>query len=289
MSVVQRARPWLGTLVEMRVAGVDERSAVRAIESAFAEVAAVHRLMSFHEPGSDLSRLHRADAGKRVPLDARTHAVLACALRIAAASRGCFDPTVAAEQVAWGLLPRPDSAYAPDPHASWSDIELLDGAVRLRRPLWIDLGGIAKGYAVDRALEILRASGASQACVNAGGDLRVAGPCAERVHLRGGGRAQHPIAGLEITDAAVASSAGINSRRRVHGHWRGAHVHGNRRGPIGTLSSVSVIADRCMIADALTKIVLAQGQASCDLLAAFGARACMHDPWRGWRSVGEAA
>jgi len=278
-----RARPFLGTLVQMRVEGLADPQARRAIEAAFAEVAKVHRAMSFHEPRSDLSRLHRARVGTRVRVDARTREVLTCALRVAAVSCGIFDPTVAAERVACGMLPRPDSTFAPDPHASWIDIELCDDAVRFRRPLWIDLGGIAKGYAVDRAVEVLRAAGAPQACVNAGGDLRIAGPRRELVHLRDAGQAQNLAGCVEIGNAAVATSAGFPTRRRVHGRWHGAHVHGRLRGPVGTLSSASVVADRCMVADALTKVVLAAGRSSGHVLAEFGAHACVHDPWRGWR------
>src|SRR4029077_13520657 len=112
----------------------------------FAEIATVHRLMSFHEAGSDLDRLHRARAGDRVSVDARTHEVLTWSARMASVSAGRFDPTVAAQQVARGLLPRPASAWSPHAAADWRDIELLDSHhVRLARPLWIDLGGIAKG------------------------------------------------------------------------------------------------------------------------------------------------
>ncbi|MBS0570940.1 MAG: FAD:protein FMN transferase, partial [Proteobacteria bacterium] len=152
MNAIRRARPWLGTLVDIRVDGMESACALRAIDAAFAEVATVHRLMSFHGDDSDLARLRQAPACAAVRVNARTHEVLECALRIAAASTGIFDPTVAAAQVARGALPVPRSAFVPDADASWRDIELLGGErVRLRRPLWIDLGGIAKGYAVDRA------------------------------------------------------------------------------------------------------------------------------------------
>jgi thiamine biosynthesis lipoprotein len=268
--IVQRARPMLGTLVQMRVEGFSEGAALRAIESAFAEVAAVHRCMSFHESDSDLSHLHRTSAGTLVQVDARTHAVLACALDVAAVSAGLFDPTIAAQQVARGWLPRPDSAFSPDPRANWRDIELLDqDCVRLHRPLWIDLGGIAKGYAVDRAVEILVQAGATQGCVNAGGDLRVFGPRAERIHLRS---AAGYLPALELCDAAVAGSTGA------------AHVHGRTRAAAHAGASVGVVAPTCMIADALTKVVLAAGvSASAAVLARFAAQACAFDTASGWQ------
>lgn len=290
-DVIQRMRPWLGTFVEIRAEGLVEAESARVIEAAFAEIAVVHRRMSFHAADSDLARLHRAPVGAGVRVDARTREVLECALRIAAASDGCFDPTIAAQQVGWGFLPRPDSPFAPDPCASWRDIELVDDdCVRLRRPLWLDLGGIAKGYAVDRAIEILIAAGATQAGVNAGGDLRLFGSRTECIHLRTSGGFHEIVPGIELTNAAVASSAGLRTRRRVRGRWQDTHVHGRERRPVGALSSVSVVAEHCIVADALTKVVLAASvKASRAVLAAFGAHACTHDSWHGWRILEDAA
>lgn len=271
--VVQRARPWLGTIVQMRVDGLRERGALAAIDAAFDEVATIHRLMSFHSTRSDLSELHRASPGCSVRVDTRTYEVLRCALHVAEVSNGCFDPTVAAEQVAWGFLPRPQSPFEPEPRANWRDIELLDDQrVRLRRALWIDLGGIAKGYAVDRAIDTLRSAGATQICVNAGGDLRIEGERAEVVHLPG---QEHRV---EIANAAIASSSAKNDRRKVDGYWRGLHVDGATRRSTDTLRGVSVVARECVIADALTKVVLAsQEEAAKGVLARFGAQACVRE------------
>ena len=277
MSSVRRARPWLGTLVDIRVDGMETACAVRAIDAAFTEVATVHRLMSFHGDDSDLARLRNARAGTCVRVNARTCEVLDLSLRIAAASAGAFDPTVAAALVENGILPVPHSACVSDIDASWRDIELLGGErVRLRRPLWIDLGGIAKGYAVDRAIEVLRAHGAIDACVNAGGDLRVAGALRERVHVRDawGGIA----AALELADGAVATSSSTS-----------AHRDGASRRAAEPDISVSVVAPRCMVADALTKVVLAGGDMAPSVLAAFGAQAWTHRIAHGWRKLDRAA
>ena len=273
-GLLRRARPLLGTFVEIRVEGLGTAAAARAIDRAFAEIAAVHRLMSFHETGSDLGRLHRTPIGDRVAIDTRTHEVLAWSIRIAAASAGAFDPTVAARQVERGLLPRPASAWRPHPLADWRDIELTDAAqVRLARPLWIDLGGIAKGYAVDRALEMLVDAGAIQACVNAGGDLRVAGPRAEIVHLRtGSGIAAAPA--LELIDGALATSGCASLAQTL----RAARSAVRSAGPASTRAdrhgTISVAAPRCIVADALTKVVLAAGpDAARHVLRQFGAQA----------------
>lgn len=284
MSEVRRARPWLGTFVEIRVGGIDERNALAAVEAAFAEIAAVHERMSFHEADSDLSRLHRTPAGTALHVDPRTHEVLAAALALARESEGRFDPTIAPRLVARGLLPRPAQAIEPDPRADWRDIELLaDSQVRLRRPLWIDLGGIAKGYAVDRALDALRAAGAPQACVNAGGDLGRYGGASESVRLDHASTVGAPV--VELGDAALATSVvaecepGQRYRRCAHVDARSGHGLRARR-------AVSVVAERCLLADALTKVVLTDLRVGARLLRRHRASACFHDGARGWRLLG---
>jgi len=267
---IRRARPLLGTFVEIRVDGVDGAHAVVAIDAAFAEIATVHRLMSFHAHDSDVTRVNRGASRDAVVVDARTREVLSLSIDFARASDGRFDPTIAAELVARNLLPRPSEAPSPHPKADWRDIEIIaDGRIRCAKPLWIDFGGIAKGYAVDRAVAILVAAGATQGCVNAGGDLRIFGARAERVHLR---TASGYWPALELADAAVASSSGS------------AHIHGRTRTAADARASVGVVAATCMIADALTKVVLVAGAAaSSAVLARFGAQACAHDSAAGWR------
>ncbi|MDE2257136.1 MAG: FAD:protein FMN transferase [Xanthomonadaceae bacterium] len=278
MSGVRRARPWLGTIVDIRVDGVDTPRALRAIEAAFAEVASVHGLMSFHADDSDLARLRLAPAGTLVRVNARTYEVLDWSLRIAAVSDGAFDPTVAAALVERGVLPVPRSIFVPDAGACWRDIELLGGErVCLRKPLWLDLGGIAKGYAVDRAIEVLHAHGAIDACVNAGGDLRVAGARTERIAVRAadGGI----FTALKLSDGAVATSSTIDAR----------HLHGASHELADIGITVSVVAANCMVADALTKIALAGDAAAHAALAVFGAQAWMHRVADGWHKLVRAA
>src|SRR5215510_7224217 len=210
---IERARPLLGTTVAIRVHGLGETDAHRAIDDAFQEVALVHRLMSFHEPESDVSRLNRDAADRSVEVHTETYDVLQHAEHMSRLSDGCFDITVAPQLVALRALPAPSSRREPDPQATWRDISLeANNRVRFHRPLWIDLGGIAMGYAVDRAIELLRARGAVQASVNAGGDLRIHGPDSERVLLTPGEFAGDALPVLEIENAAVASSGSVERR-----------------------------------------------------------------------------
>jgi thiamine biosynthesis lipoprotein len=286
---IERARPLLGTTVAIRVAGLAEKEAHRAIDEAFGEIALIHRLMSFHETDSDISRLNRGACDRAAEVHPHTFEVLREAQKLARESEGCFDITVATELVDCRILPEPQSRYRPDPAADWRDVELLEyRCVHFRRPLWIDLGGIAKGYAVDRAVEILAAHHAVQACVNAGGDLRVVGPQSERVYLKPEQLEGDAAPILDVSNAAIASSSGHLDRRFHAGQLRGPHIDGATRRAIPTDRFVSVAAERCVIADALTKVVLAWDEASDPLLRRYGASAHLHDPRRGWRHIGLA-
>lgn len=294
-KILQRARPLLGTLVAMRVEGLSESHATAVIERAFEEVAAVHRYMSFHATDSDVARLHASRVGACVAVDPRTMEVLQAAVNIAAISEGRFDPTIARALVQWQLLPKPCCAWLPDPRADWRDLELVDARhVRLRRAVWIDLGGIAKGYAVDRAIAILVGAGASKICVNAGGDLRVAGSESQTVVLRPGAGAHatlpFPAQTIEVTNAAVATSASAMSKKVHASRYVSAQVDARRGRPISSDLSVSVVAPTCLLADALTKVALsARGAERRKILKAFGAEACVHSQVSGWQRVDLAA
>ena len=275
----ERARPLLGTHVAIRVVNLPSTDAHALIDQAFSCVAEIHRLMSFHEVGSDLHRINQYALLCPTPVDQRTWQVLTAAQEFSRASAGLFDVTIASALVAAGRLSAISGASIPEAGASWRDIELLPGRhVRFHRPLWVDLGGIAKGYAVDCAIELLRKAGATQACVNAGGDLRVFGPHTERVHLLSAARADvMPV--LEISDAAVASSGGD-----------GAHLHGVTRESVDLQSRVSVVAADCMTADALTKVVLGDARLAESLLPQYRAVAYLNDSYQvtngGWRTLG---
>jgi thiamine biosynthesis lipoprotein len=254
---LRRAKPLLGTLVEIHIDTAGP-AAERALRAAFAEIATIHRLMSFHEAESDVSAINRARPGDTITLDARTRAVLAQALALNRASDGAFNIAVGRELVSRGLLQAPagTAPYGIDPDASLTPLTLESNRVTKWGDCWIDLGGIAKGYAVDRALEVLARHGIGAILVNAGGDLRHAGPSPIRVHLRDPASPTRLIGPLEIGNRALASSAtsGLAPAPRLDAV---ALLDGRSRRALPTGIGVSVMARTCMMADALTKVVLA--------------------------------
>ncbi|MBU6297771.1 MAG: FAD:protein FMN transferase, partial [Alphaproteobacteria bacterium] len=261
-----------------------------AVHAAFEEIAAIHCLMSFHEAGSDVSQLNREAHLKAVAVDRRTFAVLTRAAEISRNSDGAFDVTVAPALVRRGILPKPAAAPVPDETAVWRDVGLLDGGkIRFAKPLWIDLGGIAKGYAVDCAINVLRAFSPIQASVNAGGDLRVIGPQSECVRLVPDHCQTDKAAMVQLESGALASSCGQMSGRRIGGMPDGPHVDARCGRLVHPTQFVSVAAPNCMDADALTKVVMEKGNSSAAVLAQYGAHALIHDAPFGWRTVSGSA
>ena len=255
----RRARPLLGTLVEVRAQGASATAFDVAADAAFDAIAQVHALMSFHEAGSDLRRIARARAGERLAVHPHTAAVLQRAQRWARVSGGADDAGCAPRAVAQGWLPAPDDG-APPGDVPFEDALEVDGhEVRVHAPVWLDFGGIAKGYAVDLAVAKLRRAGVHTGAVNAGGDLRVFGTLEETVLVRSpfDASALWPVAALRDSACATSASGEVAARRQP-----GSPGDAGATAP----RSVTVLAPTACAADALTKIVWQQGERASALL-----------------------
>ena len=276
---IRRARPLLGTFVEIEVTGVAKSPMNMAVDAAFEAVANVHRLMSLHEPDSDVSRLNRDAYHRPVGVHAWTFRVLEAAAEMHRRSNGIFDVGVAPVLQALGLLPQvsEDGPIGTEARA-FDAIELLErqtvrfGNANVR----IDLGGIAKGFAVDRALEILRESGAvSGGLVNAGGDLAAFGRDAQLVHIRHPRDPRRLVCSVEVINEALASTARRFDPFHSAGTEASAIIDPGNRKPANAVDGTSVRASSCMIADALTKIVMIAGTDATELLEHYNASALL--------------
>ena len=249
---VRRARPLLGTFVEIAVAPCARADA--AIDAAFETVARVHALMSFHDPQSDVSRLNRDGSTGAVAVDALTFDVLAAAAELNRRSNGLFNITVAPVLQSLGLLPGSPEEAQPLEDA----VELLpDRRARFRRlGVRIDLGGIAKGFAVDRAAGVLREHGVAAGLVNAGGDLHGFGPHAHAIDIRDPGDPALLLTRVDVRNQALASTAGRFDPLRGREVEDCAVIDPRSCAPVRVILGASVRAPSCMIADALTKVVM---------------------------------
>ncbi len=235
----------------------------------------VDEQMSPWKPDSDLQRLNRAPLQTWVALPPETMQVLECALHIEHLSAGAFDAGVGALVDAWGFgAPRdaPDAAAiraaraAPRPTTRVAlELDAFGRRARKHGPLQIDLCGIAKGYAVDRMVEVLQRHGVRHALAALDGELRAVGAQADgspwAVALerpQPGRRAAHGV--IELQDLAVATSGDYRHFVQV-GEARLAHTMDARRAaPVNNaVASVSVLAESCMHADAWATALLVAG------------------------------
>jgi len=255
-----RSRPLLGTFVDIQVCDdqMPEHLLSELAELAFGRIARVQALMNFHDPSSELSRLNACGHLHPLPINEWTRQVIAEAVRIGKASEGVFDITVSPTPVRAGSAPAHTARIADeDEHFSFRDILLHeDGRVSFKRPLQLDLGTVARGYAIDKAAEILTDAGVKSAVINAGGDIRFIGERPGIVSLRDpAGRSERMLV-TPVTAPAVSTSPAYFANRLLH--WRKTshimHPHTKKR--MCSNVSVSVFAQTCVQADALAKVVL---------------------------------
>jgi thiamine biosynthesis lipoprotein len=253
----------MGTFVEIGVK-VGCGYAHSVITEAFGAMERVQRLLSFQDPGSDLSKLNRS-CGSEVTLHPLSARVLQLALKVTRASGGLFNCTVGGALVRQGMLPDHGGPLPLD-YGVADDVHLHGQHVQLRRPVRITLDGIAKGYAVDCAVKILKRYGVAAGWVNAGGDLRVFGDMVLSVQRREINGDFTPLGGL--CSAAIATSwvkPGHDSR------FPGFIVAGDAGMP--TQGVWSVLARSAWQADALTKVASLAPQANrADLVRQLGGR-----------------
>ena len=255
---MRSTRPLLGTYVTIEVRGANEAQASVAVNAAFAEIALVQRLMSAFELDSDVNNInHHAHLGP-VQVHGWTAEVLRLAQELHHDSEGLFDCGVAPKLAAWGMLPPTTIDYQ---ESSIANLRISDeDVVSCNKPTRIDLGGIAKGYAVDRATEAALKAGAVSVIVNAGGDLRVAGEIEEPIYIRDPATPGQFIFAGTLKDGAMASSATYFSREEKNGQMVSAIVNPISKNALISDNSYSVIAPKCVIADALTKVLALTGR-----------------------------
>jgi thiamine biosynthesis lipoprotein len=257
---IRRAQPLLGTFVEIAVAGPCRPALEDAVEAAFAAIGKVHRLMSAQAPDSDVTRVNQEASSRPVIVHPWTYWVLQAALDLQRRSAGIFDIT---------------AAPTPRNPSRGRNIELLPGrGVCLSGPnITIDLGGIAKGFAVDRAIAVLRDHDVPQGLVNAGGDLAAVGPDATDVSLRDPRDPRRIMAHVEIRCEALASSGRNIDPFESRETWDTAVIDPYTSRPASAAVGATVCAGRCMTADALTKVVMIVGEAAAAVLKEYGAKA----------------
>jgi thiamine biosynthesis lipoprotein len=260
----------MGTACEVQLFARILASAQHAARLIVTDVARLERRYSRYREDSFLSEINRfAAVGGKIEVDAETAGLLNYAAACYEQSGGLFDITSGVLRKAWSF----DLGRTPEP----GQIECLLEKVGWHRLGWtpprldfpvagmeIDFGGIAKEYAVDRAVTLAREAGVYHGVINLGGDIRIIGPRPDdapwRIGIRHPERPEVAFQTLSLSRGALASS-GDYERCFLIGGLRYGHILDPRTGwPTRHLASVSVLADFCMVAGSASTIAILMGE-----------------------------
>jgi len=267
---LEDTRLLMGTVVTVTAFTDDEKVGREAMSAAFDEIARVDRLTSRYDPESALVRLNgdvRRAGG--VPVDPELLRVLARTLEIARASGGAFDPTVGPLMDVWPLtagmaLPSPDAVAAAVARVGYARVvaDTAKGVVTLPADSEIDLSAIAKGYAVGRAIAVLKRPGIDAAIVDAGGDIGLLGTPPHEGSWRIG--VKHPrkdgVLGVVTVDGGSVATSGDYQRYVMIDGKRYHHILDPSTGyPARGVVSVTITSANAADADALATAVFVMG------------------------------
>jgi thiamine biosynthesis lipoprotein len=263
----------MGTTATVRACGGSPEMLRRATTEALDEVDRVERLLSHYRASSPLSRLNREAASGPVAVDPELAGVLDACLRWSRASDGAFDVTVGPLMRAWGFF-RDEGRVPDEPELARARARVgyrhvvLDreaGTVRFDRAgVELDLGGIGKGYAVDRVVELLRRLGVASALVNLGGSSVYGlgappGGEAWEVGIQDPADPGRTAVSVTLRDRALSVSGGYARSFEKDGVTY-SHVMDPRTGrPVEGVLSVAVLSPSATDGDALDDVLFVQG------------------------------
>ncbi|MFQ5588655.1 MAG: FAD:protein FMN transferase [Nitrospiria bacterium] len=267
--LVSEERVLMGTQVIVKAAGPDRARLDEAVEAAFSEVDRLEKLMSHYMPESQLSRINQQAGKAPVPVDEELYRLIRRAHYFSELTEGAFDISFASVGKLWSFrkktVPSEAAVKARLPFVNYKKIQLNDADHSVFLPserMEIGLGGIGKGYAMDRAMSVLAAHGVQNAMVMAGGDTLIRGKkegASWRVGLRDPDQADGILAVLPLTDQAISTS-GDYERFFMKDGVRYHHILDTRTGfPAGKSRSVSILAPEATTSDALSTSVFVLG------------------------------
>ncbi len=263
---VERSRLAMGSQLRLLAWTTDEASTVAAFDQVFREFDRLESLLSIWKPGSDVVRLNQAAGGAPIAISPDTVTVLEAAAQASEWTGGKFDITFGVYTDIWKFDHDQDNTIpdqrAIDARRTLVDARLVqvDRAARTaaigKAGARIHLGGIGKGYAVDRAAALLRARGLGDFLIQSGGDLYVAGQNGAMPWKLGindpRGAANQSFATVEISDGTLSTS-GDYERFFIKDGVRYHHLIDPDTGePARGTRSVTIVTDSAMLADVLS-------------------------------------
>ncbi|MEQ1526494.1 MAG: FAD:protein FMN transferase [Gallionella sp.] len=264
-----------GTLVDVSIYGEAEPNAKQAVAEVMQEFQRLHTMLHAWQP-SELSEANAAFAqGDSIAVSAELAAMLQDATKISQQSQSLFNPAIGGLVALWGFHADEFKAVQPDETkiSEWvkanpqmSDLSIVRGRVQSKNTfVQLDLGGYAKGYALDKAVEILRKRGIHNALVNIGGNVIALGQHGKRAWRVG---IQHPrksgaLASLDLRDGEAIGTSGDYQRYFMVGNVRYCHLINPRSGyPMQGVQAVTILtrgAHAGVLSDAASKPLFISG------------------------------
>ncbi|MDO9516983.1 MAG: FAD:protein FMN transferase [Methanosarcinaceae archaeon] len=278
-------RSVMGTTVTIKVLDTNEAHALESIDRAFDEIYHVDELMSSYKNDSELTILNTQ--GHLDDADPDFVYVLERSKYYSVISDGAFDVTIKPILDLWGAKYSPGGTYMPPTTdeinetlqlVDYSRITIEDGSISLQPNMSVILGGIAKGYSVDRAIESLKLDGITNGFVNAGGDGRFIGLNEENapwiIGLQNPDKDEEAVTRMALSDMAVATSG--NYERYFSDAAKVSHISDPRTGySVQELISATVIADTAIDADALATAVFVLGEDGVEMIKGLEGVECL--------------
>jgi thiamine biosynthesis lipoprotein len=272
MQRIEVGRPALGTWVRIVIQDTDPERANRAAELAFAAIQLVDSQMSIHRPDSQIVRVNAAAGKEPIKVDVAVLDVVEMACKSARRTSDTYDPTVLPLMKLYGFYESGRETYPSDRQISETldmmghrhvIIDHANGKLGLSKVgVALDLGSIGKGWALDRAIDAIRATGVTSALVDVGGNVYALGAPQDSDGWSIG--VVHPVSGsivrsLMLRDTAVATSAN-NEQYRMLSHIRVGHLFNAKSGcPSDGHLSVTVTAKTGVQSDMLSTVAFLLG------------------------------
>ena len=261
----------MGTLCEIRAFGKEKPKINQAVTLAFEEIAKLEGVLSNYRQDSEIMRISRIAALSPQVCSGDLMAVLKLSQHYARLTQGAFDVTVGPLIQLWGIqsegrIPTEGEIADTLSRIGYSRL-VLDETLKTVRfignGMALDFGGIGKGYALDRAAEILKAHGIKAVILNLGGNILVVGSPpfqkAWTIEVSDPKNPQGILAQLKVSNASISTSSQIERSKNIKGRRIG-HIFDPRSGkPVEFEGSVTVIAPTATEADALSTALLVMG------------------------------
>jgi thiamine biosynthesis lipoprotein len=271
--IQKQSRLMMGTIIEISLQHADQELCRRAMNRAFAEMSRIESIMSLYKPDSELSRINQLANKEPLKISPEMTELLRISHKVWRLTSGGFDPTASPIIKLWGFYK--NQGHMPGENKIREKLKLVGfqnvlfdkskNEVRFLLPgVKLDFNAIAKGYAVDQAVKILKTIGIQCALINAGGDIYVLGGKKPQGYWTIGIR--HPVkkdkifASIELNNRAIVTSGNYEKFFTINGKQYCHIINPHTGYPVQDILSVTVLAPQVALADALATGIFVLGQ-----------------------------